>query len=276
MADDKGDMHMDRIKQSARKFGCVLRDIYGWNSYSLDCYPAKTGKVAPFALICPGGGYTFVMSSVEGQPYADKLNELGYSAFVVRYRRRKKAHYPAPMEDIAKALAYILDNADTLNVRRDGYSLWGSSAGGHAAACFASEKYGWKHYGLPRPAALILTYPVITMGDLTHEGSRRYFLGKNPTKQEISEWSADNLVTTAYPPTYIWNSKADEVVLPENSRMLVKKMEIFRVEHRYHLFESGAHGCGLGTGTECEVWFLEAISFWKHQIKKDGETHEGG
>lgn len=254
------------MNKNVRKFLCAMKDIYGKNTYSLEYYPAKTAETAPFALICPGGGYSYVMSCLEGLPYADALNARGYHAFVLRYRRREKARYPAPMEDIARAISYILENADTLKVKDAGYSLWGSSAGGHAVACFGSEMHGWKHYGVPRPTALILTYPVISMGELTHPGSRDHFLGKDPTRQEIFAWSAEKLVTPAYPPTYIWNSKEDQVVAPENSSMLAEKLAENGVDHQYHLFASGKHGCGLGTGTPCEGWFSEAVGFWERQI----------
>ena len=63
----------------------------------------------PAIIICPGGGYSMICSFVEGLPYAKRLNEQGYSAFVLYYRCRKKARYPAPMEDLARALGDILN-----------------------------------------------------------------------------------------------------------------------------------------------------------------------
>lgn len=79
------------------------------------------------AVICPGGGYSLVCSFMEGLPYAKKLNEMGYSAFVVHYRVKKKAKFPAPQDDLARAIKDILGRAGALNLDTEGYSVWGSS-----------------------------------------------------------------------------------------------------------------------------------------------------
>ena len=41
---------------------------------------------APFAVIAPGGGFSYVASVHEGFPYAEAINSKGYNAFVLRYR----------------------------------------------------------------------------------------------------------------------------------------------------------------------------------------------
>ena len=133
------------------------------NKYELEYFPAPGGGKKPFALICPGGGYRFVMSCIEGEPYARALNEKGYTAFVLRYRTRKR-QIPAPQQDIARGVREILENAEKYEVQKEGYSVWGSSAGGHLAAGFGTKEYGYLHFGLPKPGVLILCYPVITWG----------------------------------------------------------------------------------------------------------------
>jgi hypothetical protein len=45
------------------------------------------GKLgAPFAIISPGGGFSYVGSVHEGFPYAVEISNKGYNAFVLRYR----------------------------------------------------------------------------------------------------------------------------------------------------------------------------------------------
>ena len=41
---------------------------------------------APFAIIAPGGGFSYVGSVHEGFPYAVEINQQGYNAFVLKYR----------------------------------------------------------------------------------------------------------------------------------------------------------------------------------------------
>jgi hypothetical protein len=41
---------------------------------------------APFAIVCPGGGFSYVGSLHEGFPLALEISKKGYNAFVIRYR----------------------------------------------------------------------------------------------------------------------------------------------------------------------------------------------
>lgn len=242
-------------------------DFWRPNRYELKEYVIRDGKKHPFALICPGGGYGMVCSFVEGRPYAEALNELGYSAFVVYYGVKKKARYPAPQQDVARALRDILSRADELNLDTRGYSLWGSSAGGHLAASFGTQNMGYAVYDLPRPGALILTYPVITMGDLTHAGSRDNLLGSAPTQEQIRFASVEQQVTSDYPPTFVWCGTADKTVAPDNSQMLAQALEVNGVPYQIRRYPGVDHGVGLGKGLACEPWFQEAVAFWEQQRK---------
>ena len=250
-------------------------DFWRGKGYGLKEYVIRDGKKHPFALICPGGGYEMVCSFVEGAPYAKKLNALGYSAFVLYYRCGKRARYPAPQDDLAKALRDILSRADKLNIETEGYSVWGSSAGGHLAATFGTETLGYAHYQLPKPAALVLTYPVITMGDYTHEGSRKNLLGSAPSQEEIDLYSVEKQVNADYPPTFLWCGDADRTVDHENSRAMAKALQANGVPHRFEEYPGVDHGVGLGTGLACEPWFQHAVSFWEKaraEFAREGEN----
>ena len=86
---------------------------------------------APFAVISPGGGFSYVGSVHEGFPYAAMISRKGYNAFVLRYR----AGYGATVatQDLAAAVSYILANAETLGVSTNGYSSVG--------------QFGWREDG---------------------------------------------------------------------------------------------------------------------------------
>ena len=241
------------------------RDSWRPNHYKLKKYLINDGKKHPFALICPGGGYSMVCSFLEGDPYAKELNRQGYHAFVLYYRVRKKAHYPAPQQDVSRALREIFDHAHAWNVDTDCYSLWGSSAGGHLAASFGTEAMGYTNYDLPKPGALILVYPVVTMGEKTHAGSRDNLLGRNPENKWINLASVEKQVTAAYPPTFIWHGDADRTVNPVNSEMLANALIEYGIPCAYEVYSGVDHGVGLGKGLTCEGWFHHALSFWDQQ-----------
>ena len=245
-----------------------LQDVFFTpNRYRLDeRFVLHDGKRHPVAVIVPGGGYWMVCSFIEGAPVARKLNELGVSAFIVYYRTKKKAHYPAPQEDLARAIREILSKAETYHLDVENYSIWGSSAGGHLAASFGTEAMGYSRFDLPKPGALILSYPVISMRrELTHEGTHDNLLGKEATLAEESSASVDEQVSANYPPTYLWCGDADSTVPPENTKRMAAALEKAGVPCRCEIFPGVDHGVGPGTGTAAEGWIKKAVAFWEEQ-----------
>lgn len=231
--------------------------------YYIEKYIIKDGQKHPVAIICPGGGYHWVCSFIEGMPYAQKLNSMGYSAFVVHYRCGEGLEYPIPHDDLARAISEIISHSDAWNLDMRYYSLWGSSAGGHLVTSFGTDSMGYKKYNLPKPAVIIASYPVISMYEKAHIGSRRYLLGDSPLPQMIEQASVEKQITTDFPPVFVWHGLSDRDVDPENSRLLAEALSEKGVEHRYFTFEGVDHGVGIGEGLACEGWFEKAVDFWK-------------
>ncbi len=239
-------------------------DFWRPKKRDLQKYIISDGKKHPVAIICPGGGYSMCCGFIEGIPIAKELNEMGYSALVVYYRCKEKARFPAPMDDLAWAVKQAFDHSDEWGLDMKGYSVWGSSAGGHLAASFGTSSMGYKKYGLPKPAAIILSYPVITMGELTHLGSRNNLLGKNASDEMIEKTSIEKQVDSDYPPTFVWYGEADNVVSPENSKMLFDTLTAHGVPCQLVSYKNVGHGTGLGKALECADWSQKAIDFWKN------------
>ena len=235
-----------------------------FKGYYLEKYILKDGHRHPLAIICPGGGYHRVCSFIEGLPYAKKLNDMGYSAIVVHYRCGNKYPYPVPQDDLAKAIRYILKKKERWNLDVDGYSLWGSSAGGHLVASFGTDAMGYKNYNLPKPGALILSYPVVTMGKFAHEGSSNYLLGSHPSAEQIEFASVEKQLTDDYVPTFLWCGLEDHTVDPKNSYLLKDALIKHGILHCFLPINNVDHGVGIGEGLECEGWFEKAVQFWEN------------
>lgn len=242
----------------------IARDVFHPNEYELVPFLIRDGKKHKVSVICPGGGYNMVCSFIEGETYAQRLNAMGFSAVVVYYRCRELARYPAPQEDLARAVREVLEKAEEWDLDMDGYSVWGSSAGGHLAASFGTNNMGYPMYGLPKPGAIMLSYPVITMGKMTHEGTRNNLLGQAPGSEEKRYASIEHQITADYPPTFVWCGSADTCVNPENSRMLARALEEQNIRYRFIEYPGIEHGVGLGTGMACEGWIEEAVRFWEN------------
>ena len=116
---------------------------------------------------------------------------------------------------------------------------------------------------MKKPQAVLLGYPVITMTDLTHDGSRQNLLAEDANDDKLRMlYSVEQQVTAAYPPTYLWNCEADDVVPAENSAMLESALRKCGVPVTHEIFPGTVHGWGLGIDTPAEGWFDRAITFW--------------
>ena len=85
----------------------------------------------------------------------EELSKQGYNAFALIYRPGAQT----ACEDLARAISFVFENAEELEVDTDSYSLWGGSAGARMAAWLGS--YGPADFGgaeLPQPGAVIMQY----------------------------------------------------------------------------------------------------------------------
>ena len=214
---------------------------------------------SPFVLLCAGGAYMGVASFVEAFPTAAALRERGVSCYVMQYRTGPAGGREKPLEDVACALKRIFARGGERP-----YVICGYSAGGHLAAAFGTEALGWKQYDLPRPQAVWLSYPVITMGADAHPESRDNFLLELRDDPEArARWSIEKQVTASYPPTYIWHCEADAAVDPQyNAIPMEEALRSCGVPVERHGFPGESHDWGRAAGTPAEVWVQEALDFW--------------
>ena len=111
------------------------------------------------------------------------------------------------------------------------------------------------------PDAAILSYPVITTGQYTHQGSImallgvRYDLDANglvcaASEAELAYMSLEKQVTPDTPPCFIWQTAEDEAVPVENSYLFAQACKAQGVPFAHHVFSKGRHGLSLAN----EVW----------------------
>ncbi len=203
------------------------------NSTGLFLYRGKPG--APFAIVCPGGGFSYVGSLHEGFPLGRAISKKGLNAFVIRYRiSEQKA-----TEDLAAAIAYVFRNAETLGMGTQGYSLWGGSAGARMVGNIALS--GVTRYGggnLPKPATVVIAYT----------GQSSY--------------------SSNFPPTFITVSANDSIANVSSVERRVENLRNAGVEVEYRRYRNAGHGFGLGVGTDAEGWIEYAIKFWEKHISE--------
>lgn len=225
---------------------------------SLTLYRAPADQANGAAVvICPGGGYGFLANEHEGKQVAEFFNQLGVTAFVLKYRIVTKDRpgplHPAPLADAQRAIRLVRAKANEYGLDPQRIGIMGFSAGGHLASSAAT------HFDLGldngdtidkvscRPDFAILAYPVITMEDgVTHGGSKRNLLGEKPDPKLIELMSNEKHVTKNTPPTFLFHTSADTAVVPENAIRFYLACQKAGVPVELHIYEKGRHGVGLG------------------------------
>lgn len=215
---------------------------------------AETHK-RPAVIICPGGGYEEVCFSGEGTPVMQYMEAKGYCAFILRYRVGRDGVYPAPQEDLSRAIQYVRQHAeeygaDPENIMTLGFSAGGHLCASHAALCEADVK----------PAKVCLAYPVISFVNAPHEGSARALTGGDEKMRE--SLSVEKLVTSAYPPTFVWTCADDDCVPPSNAIHMGEALKSAGVRYELHIYPSGGHGCALAFSKEAYDWSRAMTEFF--------------
>ena len=203
-------------------------------------------------IVCPGGGYTR-LADHEGRPVAEWLNSLGITAFVLKYRHGPKYHHPAPLQDAARAVRLVRSRAAEWKLDPKRIGILGFSAGGHVASTIGTHfDAGQSNSSDPiervssRPDLLVLIYPVITMGQYTHAGSKKQLLGDSPTPEMVKLLSNDEQVTKETPPTFLVHTANDAGVPVENTLHFAEALRGAGVPFEMHIYERGKHGFGMG------------------------------
>ena len=210
------------------------------------------GENKPAVVICPGGGYGG-LAPHEGQDYAQWLNQQGISAFVLKYRLGSAGYrHPIMLGDAQRALRLVRGNAKEWRVDPKRVGIMGSSAGGHLASTALTHFDAGKPDASDpidkescRPDFGILCYAVITMGEHTHQGSRKNLLGENPDPALIELLSNEKHVTKDTPPCFLWHTWEDKGVKIENSLQFAAALVRADVPFDLHVYEKGRHGIGL-------------------------------
>jgi len=220
--------------------------------------PAVDRPNGTAVVICPGGGYRYNSFAREGIQYANWLSTLGVTSFVLKYRLDDFG-YPAPLQDVLRAMRIVRSRAAEFGVRPDRIGVMGSSAGGHLSACAGTLfDHPAGKTGAPldsvnaRPDFMILMYPVITMeGAAVHAGSREALLGAHPTPELVQLMSVEKQVTKATPPTLLIHTRDDSTVPVENSILFFQALTRAGVPAEMYIFSHGPHGMGMiaGLGT---------------------------
>ena len=203
-------------------------------------------------VICPGGGYGG-LAGHEGKGDADWLVTKGIDCFVLKYRLGSAGYrHPVMLGDVSRAIRMVRANAVAWKIDSTRIGVMGSSAGGHLTSTIVAHfdtgnaKGDRVDQASSRPDLAILCYPVITLGQFTHQGSKRNLLGNNPSPELVKLLSNELQVKKNSPPCFVWHTWEDRAVPVENSLLFASALRKQGVRVDLHIYENGRHGIGLG------------------------------
>lgn len=220
----------------------IFYDIYTDEEKAADPQKRNTGlfffrgnKGAPFAICNAGGGFAYVGAMHDSYPHALELSKQGYNAFALIYRPGAQT----ALEDLARAITFVIDHAEELGVRTDGYSLWGGSAGARMAAA------------------------------LSNADNLRRLTGRTDIAQAaaaVMQYTGYTATSAADAPTYACVGTADGIASWQTMQRRLQTLAALGIPTEFHAYDGLPHGFGLGQGTVAEGWLNDAVRFWQKQL----------
>lgn len=248
--------------------------------------PAVHGPTSGFVLVLAGGGYAF-RAEHEFLDVTAWLAANGVACGYLDYAVAP-ATYPQALGQVLRALAEL--RAGVHGPVEGPIAVLGFSAGAHLAgtALTATEEEialaltGWDGdigtIAAARPDAGVLCYPVVSMTDLPHLGSRRNLLGSDADDAALAiSLSVERRVSADTPPVFMWHTADDDVVGVEHSLRLAGALGQAGVGYELHVYPSGPHGLGLAPDAGAPAEWAQACLRWlgEHGIGERGIGERG-
>jgi len=219
---------------------------------TLSVFPAAK-EDSPTVIVCPGGGYGYVVMDKEGTEIAAWLNSNGLGALVLKYRVPNNRM--GALQDLQRAISLARQRAAEWNIDPKRLGVIGFSAGGHLAAR-ASNRFDERAYAAIdeadqqgcRPDFAMLVYPAY-LGD----------------KEGVI--SPDLNLAAQIPPTLIVHSDDDKSFV-QGSKLYDAALTAAKLPHQFLLYPTGGHGYGLLSDREAKAWPQAAIEWLgKNQLR---------
>lgn len=236
----------------------------------------------PAVIICPGGAYLY-LSDREAEPVALAFAKMGYQAFILNYsvyghvgeemEEDHSSKFPAPMQDIARAMEIICQNSEKWHIKDSEIGLIGFSAGGHNVASYGNK---WRSeeinqgisipVGKLRPAFNVLAYPVtnywslyesyLPLENLSEDRQKTAYafamasFGRTEVDEALlKKWSPALTVNEDTPATFLWTTREDEVVPASQTLEMMAALDRGNIPYEGHIFSKGPHGLSLAEET---------------------------
>ncbi|MGH9720191.1 MAG: alpha/beta hydrolase fold domain-containing protein, partial [Bryobacteraceae bacterium] len=202
----------------------------------------------PAAIIVHGGGFTRGDKQTFVPPLFEPLSQADFAWFSINYRLAPQAKYPAAVEDVERAIAWVRSNARRYKVDPDKIALIGESAGGHLVSMA-----GARNKPDSRVNAVVSFYgphdfEARAVASKQLSESVQAFLGvselNDTSLKALREASPINHVSGNMPPYLLIHGTKDEAVPYDQSPRMCEKMRAAGASCEVITVDGAPHGIG--------------------------------
>ena len=217
----------------------------GYRPLLLDLHvPAERSGPVPVVVWIHGGAFwsgdrRYLPDTVAPGSVFEALLGAGVAVATIDYRLSGEARFPAQLDDVEAALAYLRRFADVLGLDLRRLGVWGESAGATLAALAALSTDG--------VSAAVLWYPatdLTAMGPESPDGPIGRLLGGAPARLSESAVRASPLthVSKTAPPFLLLHGSADEQLPARHSELLHTRLLEAGARSTYLPVPEAGHG----------------------------------
>jgi acetyl esterase/lipase len=266
--------------------GTVLHGNVSYNNdtlqkHLLDIYlPANAKGKLPLVIFIHGGGW------LSNDKYADmgymkktvaEITSSGFALASIDYRFSTQAVFPAQMQDCNRAISFLYDNAEKYGFDKERFAVMGFSAGGHLASMVGlSKNNNIDSFFMPSTSKSFHFKAVV---DFYGPSELQLFPGSNDKKSPealligAAPLNRPDLAKAASPVTYvdkndppvmIIHGEKDELVSPNQSRLLSSWLSVNGVQNELIIVKDAPH---FGVMFDSDDVRNSVINFLKMQLK---------
>jgi len=228
------------------------------SKHLLDIYlPANTKGKVPLVIFIHGGGW------LSNDKYADigymkktvaEIIKSGFAMASIDYRFSTQAVFPAQMQDCNCAISFLYNNAEKYGFDKNRFAVMGFSAGGHLASLVGlSKNNDISAFYMPGTSKSFTFKAVV---DFYGPSELQLFPGSSNDKSPealligAAPLSRPDLAKAASPVTYvdkndppflIIHGEKDELVSPNQSRLLSSWLNVSGVKNELIIVKDAPH-----------------------------------
>lgn len=229
------------------KYGKAPGDENMFDAY----FPKEMQPNARVIVYIHGGGWTGGdKEEFPKQLIEELVGKRGYLVVSMNYRLVKNGNnrFPAQIEDVKKALAFISKNAKKYEYNGNEYALMGGSAGGHLAMLYA---YGYDDAKQVKTVIDLWGPTDLTDKAVRSDGSDAdktviNFLGEKDVHAQITKDAspAYHLTKETAVPTILFHGGEDPLVNVSQAENLYKKLQELNIPAQLEIYPGEKHGVG--------------------------------